>query len=221
MAALTKAFIELYGELSLPVGTIPCMFNPSQYEINKQVTYNTLNALGSESGMKQFIKCNAATLNLTLFFDSLMLAAGNGTTQELAAEPVTKFTAQLVNATNIRGAFHAPPKASFIWGNLIFTGVITSLKQTFTMFDPFGKPIRAKIDLTIESTRSELSFRKASPFESPDRTKSRKVVEGMTLWSLAYQEYGDCEKWREIAKANHLLSPLDIHPGQLLKVPAL
>ncbi len=221
MAALTKATIELYGELGVSVGTIPCMFNPSQYEINKQVTYNTLSALGSEGGMKQFIKCNAATLTLTLFFDSLMLASGNGTTQELAAPPVTTYTAQLVNATNIHGPFHAPPRAAFIWGNLNFTGVITSLKQTFTMFDPFGKPIRAKIDLTIESTRSELMFRQASPFESPDRTKSRKVVEGMTLWSLAYQEYGDCEKWREIAKANHLLSPLDIRPGQLLKVPAL
>lgn len=221
MAALTKAIIELYGELAVPVGVIPCMFNPSQYEISKQVTYNTLNALGSESGMKQFIKCNAATLTLTLFFDSLMLAEGNGTTQELAALPVTVYTEKLMHATNIRGAFHAPPRAAFIWGNLNFIGVITSLKQTFTMFDPFGKPIRAKIDLTIESTRSELMFRQASPFESPDRTKSRKVVEGMTLWSLAYQEYGDCEKWREIAKANHLLSPLDIRPGQLLKVPAL
>lgn len=221
MASLVKAKIEIYGDLGILVGVVPCRFNPSQYTINKSVSYNTLSALGSEGGMKQFIKSNAATLSLTLFFDSLMDASGKGASQELAALPVTTYTAPLVALTKILGSFHAPPKAGFVWGNLCFIGVVTSLKQTFTMFDTFGKPLRAKVDITIESTNSELGFRRISPFESPDRTKSRKVVEGMTLWSLAYQEYGDCEKWREIAEANHLQSPLDITPGQMLKIPAL
>ena len=60
-----------------------------------------------------------------------------------------------------------------------------------------------------------------SPFESPDRTKSRVVVEGMSLWSLAYEEYDDCEKWRIIARANHIMNPLDIRPGQVIRIPAL
>ena len=47
------------------------------------------------------------------------------------------------------------------------------------------------------------------------------VLEGSSLWSMAYEEYGDCEKWRVIAKANGLLNPLQIYPGQVLKIPAL
>ena len=52
-------------------------------------------------------------------------------------------------------------------------------------------------------------------------TKSRVVVEGMSLWSLAYEEYDDCEKWRIIARANHIMNPLDIRPGQVIRIPAL
>ena len=95
------------------------------------------------------------------------------------------------------------------------------MTETFTMFDTFGKPVRAKVDLTIRAEKEPDFARKLNPFESPDRTKCRTIVEGMSLWSLAYEEYGDCEKWREIAKANGLMSPLDIRPGQVIKVPAL
>ena len=43
----------------------------------------------------------------------------------------------------------------------------------------------------------------------------------MSLWSIAYEEYDDCEKWREIAKANNIMNPLDIRPGQVIRIPAL
>ena len=62
---------------------------------------------------------------------------------------------------------------------------------------------------------------KQSPFESPDRTKTRVVVMGMSLWSIAWDEYNDCEKWRVIAKANNIMNPMDIHPGQVIRIPAL
>ena len=89
------------------------------------------------------------------------------------------------------------------------------------MFDTFGKPIRAKMDITIKEAQEEGITKKTEPFESPDRTKYKTVVEGSSLWNIAYEQYGDCGKWRLIAKANGLLNPLNIYPGQVLKIPAL
>ena len=59
------------------------------------------------------------------------------------------------------------------------------------------------------------------PFESPDRTKYRTVHQGEHLWNFAAQEYGDAELWRVIAKENGLMDPLDLKPGQVIKLPAL
>ena len=59
------------------------------------------------------------------------------------------------------------------------------------------------------------------PLESPDRTKCRTLYEGQSLWGLAYEEYGDPEKWKEIARENHITNPLQVKPGQVLRLPAL
>jgi hypothetical protein len=38
---------------------------------------------------------------------------------------------------------------SFYWGSMTYTGVLTSVNSTYTMFDPKGNPTRANIDLLI------------------------------------------------------------------------
>ena len=113
---------------------------------------------------------------------------------------------------------HRPPKVTFRYGSLIFAGVITELNQTFTMFLANGMPVRAKLEVTFRSLGKENTH---VPLESPDRTKCRTIHEGQSLWGLAYEEYGDPEKWKEIARENHITDPLRIKAGQVLKLPAL
>ena len=45
------------------------------------------------------------------------------------------------------------------------------------------------------------------------------VVKGDNLWSIAVRAYGDGYKWTEIAKANKLVHPSLIHPGNDLTLP--
>ena len=45
------------------------------------------------------------------------------------------------------------------------------------------------------------------------------VQKGDYLWEIAVRAYGDGYKWVEIAKANNLLNPDVIHPGNVLKLP--
>lgn len=224
IASLQKAHIIIYNGTSEE--KITCTFNPSEYTIKDSASYKENPNVASGTSSTTFTGVNTSTFSTSLFFDSMKgeLPAGGGVLASLAAmdetiAPVTSITKKLIKAVNVEGELHAPPKVAFVWGDLEFKGVVTDLSQTFTMFTPFGKPIRAKVELTIISEEGVNS--KVSPLQSPDRTKCKVVTEGMSLWSIAHEEYGDCEKWRVIAKANHLMNPLDIKQGQMLKIPAL
>jgi len=51
--------------------------------------------------------------------------------------------------------------------------------------------------------------------------KARTIYAGDRLDLIAWEEYGDCSKWRLIAKANELVDPLHLRSGQTLIVPPL
>ena len=86
---------------------------------------------------------------------------------------------------------------------------------------PSGVPVRATLDVTFKASSDSDSLSRQSPLESPDRTKYRIFKEGEYLWNYANEEYGSPGMWREIAKANGIMDPLNVRPGQVLKLPAL
>lgn len=226
MLSLSKGKIYACDEKGNKGESLEFSFNPSSYTIKSRPVYKSVPAVGQDGTDTIFIHGAARDLSVTLFFDSASDASQSFVgIQEAVKEdklpPVTDKTKKLAGMVRIKGSSHTPPMVIFSWGNLNFKGVITSITEEYTMFTVQGKPIRAKVQLTIKEDLDEALTKKTSPFESPDRTKSRVVVEGMSLWSLAYEEYDDCEKWRVIAKANHIMNPLDILPGQVLKIPAL
>ncbi len=55
--------------------------------------------------------------------------------------------------------------------------------------------------------------------ENPITGVSYKVLKGDYLWSIALRAYGDGYKWVDVAKANNLVNPNLIHPGNVLKLP--
>ena len=212
---LQKARIVVYKKDKTTVDkTITCMFNPAEYTIRCTTRYARKPDREKNTQDMQYVEREGRELSLSLYFDT---STSNGGEMNQA---VTDYTDDVVRLTDVDGDQHRPPAVSFSWGNLNFKGVITSLNQTFTYFGIDGMPLRAKIDLTISSISSEADG-KAQPRSSPDRTKYRTMVQGSSLWKIAYEEYDDCEKWRLIADANGIPNPLYIKPGCVLKVPAL
>ncbi len=202
----------LVGENSPKV--IPCLLNPGSYSIRKSANYDGGKQLGDMSVI-QFTGLTPTELTVSLLLDSYEIF-GVSKSNGAIVPSISLYTDSLMKLVTIKPSEHQPPQVTFCWGDMAFTGYVTSMTQNFTMFSMAGKPVRAKVDMTIRK-KSE----KKPPLESPDRTKCTTFTEGMSLWMLAYQEYGDCEKWRVIAKANGLLNPLDLKPGQVLKIPAL
>ena len=91
----------------------------------------------------------------------------------------------MANLVAIDGSLHRPPMVTFSWGALTFQGVVTDVKQTYTMFMPDGMPVRARVELTLKSVTDLAQAKRKRPFESPDRTKYRTVHQGEHLWNFA------------------------------------
>ncbi len=227
--SIKKGKISICNEQGSPKESISFTFNPSSYSISTSPSYKTVRHLMQDTEKEEFIGGVNRTLTASLIFDSFSdsdlfsSSSVNSLTEgvENKLKPVTDKLKKLEQACHVSGETHKPPLVIFSWGNLNFKGHIKSYSVNYTMFSMEGKPIRATVNLSIKEYRDPDKAAKENPFESPDRTKSRVVVEGMSLWSIAYEEYDDCEKWRVIAKANNIMNPLDVRPGQVIKVPAL
>jgi len=198
---------------------IEVQFNPSEYNLSDSTTYVDKSIPGLDGPISQYVTGTATTLSMTLVFDTyepptMIKFSESGT-------DVTKLTKKVVELMVIKGNLHRPPIVTFSWGRIQFKGVITDVKQTFTMFLSSGMPVRAKLEVTFKSVFDMKLGKKKSPFESPDRTKYITVQEGEHLWNYAQKEYGQAAMWRVIAKANGIMNPLDLKNGQILKLPAI
>lgn len=193
---------------------IEVMFNPSEYNISSAVNYADIKNVGTDKSISQFSYGQSDVLKLSLFFDTYIPAGVKSDTED--GTDVRIETSKISNMIKVDADKHRPPKVTFYYGSFEFSGIITDISQTFTMFLPNGKPVRCKMELTLKSDEAE-----DIPLESPDRTKSRKLHQNQQLWSLAWEEYKNPEFWKIIAKENKIMNPLDLYAGQILKLPAI
>ena len=197
---------------------IEVMINPESYQLSYGASYSEKKIAGLSGPVSQYISGESMTLDMTLFFDTYQpptpLEPEGGTSVAAKTKPIRELTFP-------DGTLHRPPTVAFCWGTLHFKGVVTSVKENYTMFLADGTPVRAKTDLTFHSVSDPDAVKRQTPFESPDRTKIRVIHENEQLWHYAYLEYQDAAKWREIARANGILNPLSPAVGMQIRLPAL
>jgi len=225
---MDKAILRIIS--SSPEKVIPVMFNPTDYEITRNMKYGSVTIPGLPMPLLQFVSGESQTIKLDLFLDSSDRGVQAGGLQPgVIGTPVTGALAPTVEErvqalrtlVTIDAALHAPPVVRFEWSGNRFEGVVTELSEKFQMFDTRGKPIRARVGITLKSYASaETLYRTVRP-ESPDRTKTRVVRAGERLDMIASQEYGDPALWPVIARANGIARPRVLVAGTLLVVPPL
>ncbi len=206
------------------------LFNPESYSISKSVSWGGASSKTNPSSgdrestsrkfnapMLDFEGGGSRSLTLNLFYDVTEPINGR------RIRDVRKLTNKMVALTRIDRSLGYPPIVRVAWGHaptgadFPFTGVITSLTQTFTLFSSDGKPLRADLNVTFtEFLNPELDQRETDP-----ELTSRRVKRGDSLSSLAAEVYQDPGAWRIIAQANHIDDPRRVDTGRLLSVPDL
>lgn len=208
-------------------GTFVCQFNPEQLQINTQGKFTAIERPGEDAPIVQFLGGSQSTLDLTIYFDtsaSWEIKTGLAFTKpkKKEAKDVSAYTKHLLSLVRIEGKVHRPPIVTFEWGSLKFSGFVQNVSVKYTMFEKGGMPVRARADFRISTIDlMDLGNAKLSPKESPDRSKCITLTADSNLWDIAEREYGDASCWREIARANGILNPLEVPTGTQLKVPAL
>jgi nucleoid-associated protein YgaU len=192
--------------------------------VEKGNQFAEVNIPGLESPIFQFVRGNARSVSMDLFFDTYE-----------KGEDVRKYTDQITGwdagsmfsdlpnegkgLMDIDSNLHAPPICIFIWGAFIFQCIIERVTKRFTMFLPEGIPVRATLNVTLKEYREVDSQVKEINLQSADLTKKWVVTRGDSLWSIAFKEYGSPDDWRLIANANNIDNPRILNPGQELIIP--
>ena len=195
---------------------VEVQFNPTDYGIDRGASYSELQVPGLRTPLLQFVRGEAQTLTLELFLD--------GTDKRSSAtgeQTVEGRLARIRQFVTIDPALHAPPVCKFQWNDVVFYGVVTTLKEKYTLFDESGRVLRARVTVTLKSYEAvEVQLREMR-LESPDRTRVRVVRQGDTLPAIAAEAYGNPRLWRQIAEENGIDRPRFVPPGTPLRIRAL
>jgi hypothetical protein len=190
-------------------GVVEVLFNPTEYGIDRGAYYTELQIPGLKTPILQFVRGEAEILSVELFLDG-----GKADKPSVEAD-----VAKLRRLLEIDRDLHAPPVVAFEWGGERFVGVVTSLKEKYTLFGEDGRILRARVTLSMKSYRAVEVQQRELKRQSPDRARVRVVREGETLVSIAHEAYGDPRLWRAIARENGVERPRFVRPGTPLRIP--
>jgi nucleoid-associated protein YgaU len=204
-------------------------YAPAELAFSKAAQFADVAIPGLEQPLIQFVRGDAETLNLELFFDST--EAGTGP----AAVAVTQKVEEFHKLVQIKGDLHTPPLVKVSWGDDFpgtamgatetagetFTAVVLSVARRFTLFSPDGKPLRATVSVALKHYATVAEQVAAINYQSADHTRLHVVADGETLPLIAHDAYADARKWRVIADHNRLAEVRDLAPGLLLELPPM
>ncbi len=201
-------------KVPVPFATIPILFNPEKLKFDKSANWRERKSSKRNAPTARYRGGGAETLNLELFLDSSKAGL-------LGVNGYIWILKQLMKKPPI--LLDQPPLVMFVWGlTTSEMSYISSISYEYTLFAPSGRPLQAKVDLKlVQYDMDWMNLLSLNPTSRSEARKTWVVTEGQTLDWIAYQEYGDSAAWRHIAKVNNLMNPMELKPGQILKLTPL
>jgi nucleoid-associated protein YgaU len=201
-------------------GEIECQFNPSQLKIKKKTSWSSQVLPQYNSPKLTFDGGEAATYDLTLYFDAY---SGKPTDVRFYTNQLLRLTMRDYGYSMFKIPKAEPPTVTFVWGKIsMFSAKVNEVEIKYTMFAPDGTPIRAVADVSFIQQQTLLGDDLIPPQNPTSRSEPRKtrLVHSMQrLDQIAYEEYGDARMWRRIAEANGMDDPFSLRDGQILVIP--
>jgi nucleoid-associated protein YgaU len=216
---MEKAALKLYDATPSGLGgerdTIQFQFNPKEVTIQKSAKWERKTAKGAKkAGPPEFSGSEPCKLTMEMFFDSSGKQDGSVVA---AVEQLFSCTVPTEESTGQKKP--SPPLVVLHWGGITsFPAFVTSVSAKYTLFTTDGLPIRALCSVSLEEMPSEPG--KQNPTSGSDAVRrSHTMVEGDSLASVAYAEFGDATAWRALARFNQIDDPLRCRPGTRLLLP--
>lgn len=201
-----EQFTRKIGEQALQI-------NPETYSHNHVATYNPAQTTDTAGTTTKYSKIEPETVSFSFYLD------GTGVVSKLNLSNAIKQFKQLVYQYN--GDIHSPNYLLLLWGDFIFKCRLTKLDIEYTLFDPDGIPLRAKLSPGFQQYLSPDDLAKISGKNSPDMTHLRQAGAGDTLPLMCQRIYGDSRHYLMVANHNGLTHFRDLQPGQSIVFPPL
>lgn len=208
------------GDLSKPgskLARIDFKFNPKELSLSKAAKWARETGKGNKkAGPPQYQGPQPSKLTLEMFFDA------TSTMDDSVVKRVEALFACCVPTSPSHDKKKgSPPWVLFRWGGLTsFLAYVSSVTAKYTVFTAAGLPVRAVCTVTLEELAAEPGGQNpTSGGLAPRRVHT--VVDGDTLPSIAYREYGDASMWRAVARANGIDDPLRLRSGTDLLLPSV
>jgi nucleoid-associated protein YgaU len=190
-------------------------FNPKDYAVQKSANWERKPTTGNEqAAIPEFTGANPKSLTLEVFLDASESPSGSVVKDIDLLFGCCSPTPQTMGQNKPK-----PPFVLFGWGTTMhFVACVKSVNAKYTLFRYDGTPIRATCSLTLEEIPTE------TPRQNPTSgglaaRRTHMVVDGDSLASIAYREYGTPTLWRALAEANDIDDPLRLRTGRNLLIP--
>ncbi len=222
---------------------VSVQFNPEKLGL---AFSNRLAGGGENTGTaKQFVNRANTTLSVELWFDvTVPLAEGSMEAGEDTGD-VRNLTRKVIYFFTPRKEIdNKPPAVRFIWGTLLFDGLMTSMSESLEFFSEEGKPMRARVTFSILKEEISVPSSQAGPGPGfgagagPGGGLSAGFGAGLSAGAgvgmsgcmagtqpLLEVKAGDTLQdiagsgaWQDVALANNIENPRKIDPGALVNV---
>ncbi len=175
------------------------MFNPETIAISETIEWEEQAAAGSEGEEQAYVRTPGRTFSIDIMLD------GTGVNTNGVKIPVTAQVLLFrLATTKVNGTEHTPNKLLLQYGLLILNCKLQSSTVTYTMFDMFGLPIRAKISATFKEVVTPGLMAALAMLSSPDLTHSVTVNQWDLLPLLTHKIYKKQAYYLQVAKVNKL-----------------
>lgn len=236
---LLKMVITAFKDVNLSpsklLGVFTVQFNPNQY--TRRYAHRIIpeaNAGGQETGPKS-MGPEQEEMSFEFLFDGTGVVPA-GLSLNVTPTPQS-FAKQAINQSGILGVvegmvqqflqltylpnneIHEAPYLILSWGTLQFTCKLKSADVSYSLFDSFGRPLRAKINATFVKNEPKSLSQAKQNFRSPDLTRYHEVAEGDTIYNLTDKVYEDSTYYLQLAKANGLNHFRRLRTGSNLRMP--
>lgn len=205
----------LKDNIPMPSPPFLALVNPESFSVKEVLRYNVKNQVFGQSGTDpSYVATCAGGFDLEFHIDGTGI---NGLKIPVTAQ-VLLFK---VVTSKIVGLLHRPPYLLIQYGTFIRYCVLTSSDVTYTLFDSFGLPLRAKIKASFVERTDSLLNAITSFLSSPDLTHVRQVEEGDLLPLITHRTYNNQHYYLQVARVNRLKNFRKLKAGTELFLPPL